>query len=104
MVVGLANKKLRKKIHNGISEIGKGDFARINFEIQDRGEFLLIQVNLSKLISHEQLESYRNKVGQVIFDIFDSYGLKNNWMVVFLLDGEVIDSVYSDLLGNSDFT
>ena len=104
MVVDLANYELRKKIYNGISEIGQNDFVGINFEIQDRGEFLLIQVNLSKLISHEQLESYRNKVGQVVLDIFNSSGLKNNWMVVFLLDGEVIDSVYSDLLGNSGFT
>ncbi len=104
MVVNLTDNEFREKIYNGLLEIGQDDFVDIDFEIQDRGSFLLIQVNLSKSIRHKQLESYRYKVGKLVLSIYNSYGLNNNWMVVFLLDGSVIDSVYSDLLGGSGFT
>jgi len=71
---------------------------RIAFELQDEGEFLLIQLILLECFTDTDVERQRIPIGEKIQGIFKSLEVDAGWMVAFVRNDVVIDSIYPDLV------
>ena len=81
-----------------VRAIGQGSWSNIRWEHQDGGESLLVAVSITDALDFEISESRRLAILDGLGRMIPTSGKVHgpNWMVVFLRDSKVFDSIYGE--------